>query len=88
MKTAKQLERCFKGLSNHHRLDVLILVGKNSGITVEGIAKKLDRNFSTISVHTQKMVQAGLLDKTYMGRAVAHSLSPYGKKFLKFVTTF
>ena len=88
MKTSKQLERYFKGMANYHRLDILVLVSLNPGITVEGIAEKLDVQFSTIAVHAQKLMQTGLLEKTYVGRAVAHKLSPYGKKFLAFIQTF
>ncbi len=88
MKTSKQLERHFKGLANHWRLDILFLVSKNPGITVEGIADALDGNFKTIAHHAQKLAQYGLLDKQYRGRAVSHKLSPYGKKFLSFIKTF
>ena len=34
------------------------------------------------------LVNAGLLNKISDGRYVVHSLSPYGKAFLKFMTTF
>ncbi len=88
MKKAKQLERYFKGVSNHHRLNILILVYRNPSIKLEDIAKKLDCNFKTISEHTKKLVQAGLLNKRYIGHTVAHSLSPYGVKFYNFIKTF
>ena len=88
MKTPKQLERYFKGVSNHYRIAILILVSKNDGITLEDIAKDLDKDFKNISEHTLKLVQAGLLNKKYQGRNVVHSLSPYGIKFVKFIQTF
>ena len=88
MKTAKQLERHFKGLANHRRVDILVLVSKNPGITVDGISERLNCNFKTISEHIRKLVQAGLINKKYKGTAVAHSLSPYGQKFIRFVKLF
>jgi len=88
MKNAKQLERHFKGLSNHRRLDILFLVSKNPGVNVDKISERLNCNFATISAHTQKLVQAGLLEKKYIGRQVIHHLSPYGKKILIFIKTF
>ena len=88
MKTSWQLERHLKGVANHWRIDILFLVGQFDGITLEEIAGKLQGNFKTISEHTKKLVQAGLLDKRYRGRAVAHSLSPYGQRFIKFIRTF
>ena len=88
MKTAKQLERHFKGVANHHRIAILLLVSESPDINVDGIAKKLNKNFKTISEHTRRLVQAGLLNKRYRGRSVSHSLSPYGETFIKFITTF
>ena len=88
MKTPKQLERYFKGAANHRRIAIMCTVEKNDGITVEEIAGVLDANFKTISQHTRSLVQAGLLNKKYKGRQVMHSLSPYGRAFLKFMKTF
>ncbi len=88
MKTAKQLERYFKGVANHRRLEILLLVAKNDGIILEEIAGALKCNIKTMSEHTRRLVQSGLLNKKYQGRAVAHSLSPYGKFFVRFIKTF
>ena len=88
MKTSKQLERHFKGIANHRRIDIFLLVSEREGISLEDIAGELKCNFKTISEHARRLVQAGLVNKNYRGRSVAHSLSPYGKKFLKFITTF
>jgi predicted transcriptional regulator len=88
MKTSKQLERYFKGAANHRRIDILSIVGDNDGISVEKITGELQANFKTISQHTRSLVHAGLLNKKYKGRQVAHSLSPYGTAFLKFMKTF
>jgi DNA-binding MarR family transcriptional regulator len=87
-KTSKQLERHFKGIANHRRIDILFLVNKNDGITLDEIAGHLRGNFKTLSEHTRRLVQAGLLNKTYYGRQVRHSLSPYGKKLLALIKSF
>lgn len=88
MKTSKQLERYFKGAANHRRLDILLLVHESEGLTLEEIAGVLNCNIKTISEHTRRLVQAGLLKKRYQGREVAHFLTPYGKKFVQFIETF
>ena len=88
LKTSKQLERHFKGVANHHRIAILLLVSKNSGITLEQIAENLDCNIKTTSEHTRRLVQAGLLNKSYKGRKVEHSVSPYGKNFCIFINQF
>ncbi len=87
MKSSKQLERYFKGAANHRRISILAVVQQNEGITVEGIADALKSNFKTISQHTRVLALSGLLDKSYLGRQVTHSLSPYGKSFLSFMRT-
>jgi len=88
VKTSRQFERHFKGIANHRRLDILFLVENSEGLTLIEIAEKLKCNFKTVSGHTQKLVQAGLLDKEYRGREVEHSLSPYGKRLLGLVKSF
>ena len=88
MKNSKQLERYFKGVANHKRLDILHIIHKNDGLTLEGIAEILNGNIKTISEHTRRLVQAGLLNKKYIGRHVAHFLSPYGKRFIDFTKSF
>ena len=88
VKTPKQLERYFKGAANHWRIAILLMVENNKNIAVEELSDNLAANFKTISQHTRSLVHAGLLNKTYRGRQVAHSLSPYGKAFIRFMKTF
>jgi len=82
------MERHFKGIANHRRIDILLLIHKKEGITVEDISEDLRANIKTISEHTRRLVQAGLVNKKYRGRMVEHSLSPYGKQLIKFILTF
>jgi DNA-binding MarR family transcriptional regulator len=87
-KTAKQLERHFKGVANHRRIAILLLVSKNPDITLEAISESLDCNIKTISEHTRRLVQAGLMNKEYKGRKVEHRVSSYGKIFFNFISQF
>ncbi len=87
-KVSKKLERYFKGVANHWRIEILFVVKNQAGITLDQISSNLHCNFKTISEHTRKLVQAGLLNKKYKGREVLHYLSPYGKKFILFAKTF
>jgi DNA-binding MarR family transcriptional regulator len=87
-KTSKQLERHFKGIANHRRIDILLLVRERDMITLEDIAESLGANIKTVSEHTRRLVQAGLLNKEYRGRQVVHSLSPYGRTLVSFIRTF
>ena len=85
-KTAKQLERHFKGVANHRRIAILVLVAKNPGMTLENISETLDCNMKTTSEHVRRLTQAGLVNKNYKGRHVEHTISPYGKIFADFIT--
>ena len=88
-RSAKQMERNFKGVANHRRIEILLLVSQEDNITLMGIAKVLKCNIKTLSEHTKKMTHAGLLNKSSVGDGtVRHSLSPYGKKFVKFISSF
>ena len=87
-KTAKQMERHLKGIANHWRIEILQLISENDGVTLDGIAEAVKGNIKTISEHTRKLVQAGLVNKRYAGKGVSHSLSPYGKRFVKFIKSF
>ena len=82
------MERHFKGVANHRRIEILSLVAQNAGITVEEITHSFGCNFKTISEHTRRLAQAGLINKEYRGRTVIHTLSPYGKIFYDFIKKF
>jgi predicted transcriptional regulator len=87
-KTARQMERHLKGIANHHRIGILLLVAEHTGITLEDIVGGLNANEKTIGEHTRRLCQAGLLNKKYRGKFVEHTLSPYGKTFVRFLKSF
>ena len=88
IKTAKQMERHLKGMANHHRIDILLLIAERDAITLEDIVKTLRANEKTIGEHTRRLYQAGLINKKYRGKFVEHTLSPYGRTFVAFLKSF
>ena len=82
------MERHLKGMANHYRIDILLLISARDGITLDSIADTLDANEKTISEHTRRLYQAGLINKKYSGKFVEHTLSPYGKTFVGFLKAF
>ena len=88
IKSPKQMERHLKGISNHRRIEILFLIANNKGINVDDIAKRLNCNMKTISGHVLRLDQAGLIRKSYRGRAVNQELSPYGKILYDFLLSF
>ncbi|MBI2005074.1 MarR family transcriptional regulator [Patescibacteria group bacterium] len=85
LKTARQMEHHLKGISNHYRIEILLLIGRHESITLETIASTLEANEKTIGEHTRRLYQAGLISKKYNGKYVEHRLSPYGKNFVRFL---
>ena len=87
-KTSRQLERHLKGVANHWRIEVLMLIAHNEWITLDQLSERLNCNIKTLSEHTSKLLHAGLIHKKYIGRNVGHALTPYGKTFYRFLRTF
>ena len=87
-KTAKQMERHLKGMANHYRIEILLLLAEREGVTLEEIIETVGANPKTIGEHVRRLAQAGLVNKKYRGKFVEHSLSPYGKNFAGFLKLF
>ena len=88
MKNYKQLERHIKGIANHRRIAIMVLLQKQPNLTLDQISESLDCNPKTISGHTNRLVVSGLLNKKYKSQFVTHFLSPYGEKAVKFLKDF
>ena len=82
------MERHLKGMANHYRIAILLLIAGNKKITLEAIVKRLKANEKTTGEHTRRLVTAGLINKEYRGKFVEHTLSPYGKIFVDFLKKF
>lgn len=88
LKTAKQMERHLKGIANHYRIEVLLAIAKHGPMTLDAIISQLDANGKTIGEHTRRLYVAGLIQKKYVGKYAEHSLTPYGKTFVRFLKAF
>lgn len=87
-KTPKQMERHLKGIANHHRIHILLIIAAHEGITLDRIIELSEANDKTIGEHTRRLYIAGLINKNYRGTYVEHRLSPYGKTFVRFLKAF
>jgi len=82
------MERHLKGIANHYRIEILLLIAEHDGITLDAIVETLGANGKTIGEHTRRLYQAGLINKKYRGKFVEHALSPYGTTFVRFLKSF
>lgn len=87
-KTSKQMERHLKGIANHYRIELLFYIANNNKATLDDMVNAIKANQKTLSEHTRRLYIAGLINKKYRGKFVEHSLSPYGKTFVKFLELF
>lgn len=87
-KGPKKLERHFKGVANHTRIKLLYIIRSHPGITVAALADQLKANLKTTSEHARRLALAGLVEKKYEGRDVRHTLSRYGRIFMRFIDDF
>ena len=88
VKSARKLERHFKGVSNHRRIEILLYVSRKPGATLDDLLQQFEGNQKTYSEHTRRLVAAGLVEKSYAGRNVMHTLTPYGEVFVDFIKKF
>ncbi len=87
-KGPKKLERHFKGVSNHRRIQILLLIASKPELSLIDIADAVHGNMKTIAEHVRRLVIAGLVEKRHAGREVQHVLTPYGRTFHGFIKTF
>lgn len=88
IKGPKKLERHFKGVANHRRIQILQLVARRPAISLFDISEAVKTNFKTTSEHVRRLALSGLIEKTYAGREVQHRLTPYGENFYDFIRKF
>ena len=78
----KKLEKTFKGIANHRRVEILFLLQKNPGLSVDQIAEQTQVSFATIASHLQKLNHSGLINKNYIGRTVVHHITKRAKDIM------
>ena len=80
----KKMERIFKGVANHWRIEIIFLLSSEPELSVIEISDRIKSNFKTTSEHIRKLAISGLLIKRYEGNSVRHKLTERGKSILKF----
>ena len=78
----KRLEKIIKGGANHWRLRILFLLGEEGSLSLTDISRTLRGHFKTISEHTRKLLESGLIEKRYREQTVFHSLTSLGVRSL------
>lgn len=79
------MEIVVKGFANHRRLDIMVLLSKESELSLQAISQRLDINFKTASEHLRRLMLAGLIIKTNDANFVLHTITPRGREVLHFL---
>jgi DNA-binding transcriptional ArsR family regulator len=80
-----ETEKVFKGLANHHRLNMLEIIQKNGPINLFDLAQRSGVNYRTASEHSRRLRIAGLVSTKYQGQDVMHVLTPLGKRAQEYI---
>ena len=76
-----------KGVANHRRVEILVLLKDRPERSVSGIAEILKIDFRTASDHIRRMEHAGLVMKRSDGVSVRHALTKLGDRVLEFLNS-
>lgn len=79
------IEKIVKGFANKHRLEIIFLLEKRPGLSVENISEYLKMEYKNTSAHLSKLSIGGIIYKTNRGSKVFHHLTNRGKSILQFV---
>ncbi len=87
-RSPKELERYFKGIANHRRIEILLMIRKNPSLSLDNITEKLEANYKTISGHVAKLIYSGLVSRNQSGERAEYTLTSYGKEVCIFMEDF
>lgn len=76
----REIIEAFKMLGNEYRMNMILTLNKESGLTLDQINERVGGDFKNISMHMKKLSSAGLVHKYYEGTYVHHILTEYGKR--------
>lgn len=80
---SKKKIKILKALANEKRMEILDLLENNNDLCVFDIAKKIHLHFKSTSKHLQKLVEAGLIERSRDGLYVKHELREAVKRLLR-----
>lgn len=83
----RRLERIVKGFANHRRIEILQLLQRHPGLSLEEIAEHTGINLKTAWEHVRRATLGGLVSKRNLGRSVQHELTHRGADVLAFLGT-
>lgn len=85
MKLERRHEQIVRGFANHKRIEILRLLKREPGLSVEAIRERVRGNYQTVSEHVRRLHRSGLIHKRQPGPAMEHELTERGDFVLAFL---
>ncbi|MFC1623539.1 MarR family transcriptional regulator [Patescibacteria group bacterium] len=83
--TSTKLNYFFKSIASRKRIEILVLLSEKKDLSLRDISKKINTNEQNTSLHTFKLLNAGLIAKRQKGLKVEHILTGRGNIVVKFI---
>ncbi len=74
-----------KGVANHRRISIMLLLEKNPGLSLLNIAERQEWNFKTTADHVRRLVTAGLVSQGRHTGSIPNKLTKRGQTVLNFL---
>lgn len=78
------IEKVMKGMANKRRLQILVLLDEEGGLTLSDISERLNMGYLNVSDHARKMIASGLISRKNEGVTIHLSITTLGRNILVF----
>ena len=83
--TSTKLNYFFKSIASRKRIEILVLLSEKENLSLNEISDRINSNIQNTSLHTFKLLNAGLIAKRQKGDEVEHILTNRGNNVIKFI---
>ncbi len=83
--TSTKLNYFFSAIAARKRIEILLLLSEKKNLSLQEISDKINTNSQNASLHTFKLLNAGLVAKRQKGLEVEHILTNTGKMVAQFI---
>lgn len=80
----RHFEQLTRGAAHHRRILALFLIEAYGPLSVEALTHLLKTDYKNTANHLQKLHRGGLIEKSYKGNYVLHSLTSIGRSLISF----
>lgn len=83
--TSTKIERFLKSFSSKKRIEILASSSIEKDLSLQEISGRINGNIQNVSLHTFKLLNAGLIAKKQVGKEAKHILTKRVENILAFI---